>query len=233
MNILQIAQECCIRSKEPTITNLFADNEAEQEWLGYLQQAAKKIHMAHNWADLKEDYHFVTTSHEKTDYELPTDYFAFLTYFIYNSTKQEKIGNESDEEALSVASTNNTSQSLIKFRLIRGMIRFTYAIEADQALAFNYKIKDFAKYVDDSSTTYCDCFEHNEDTFLLDDELLILCVLELRSLALGFADVDRRALDCSRRMDQLIQKDDGVRIANTLMVDGYPNKTTNADWNRT
>ncbi len=248
MNILEIANQCCIRAKEPKISNLLSDDDSSMDWLGYINQVANRIFSAYDWNRVKKDYSFTTildpdTLLEKQDYDLPTDFDSMVLYYLYDSTRNERIGNESDEESVAMKSMNNTSQSLIKFRLMDGVMRFTYPIAIDRVLNYTYKSKNYVSTtlitvdadtgLDISTTTLGETFTSNDSIFLLNDELLILGVLYQRAVSLGFADAEIRRVEYMTKLNELIEKDGGQRQSNILSNEGYPNKTTDAMWNRT
>ena len=60
MNILDIAKQCCYRTGDPAISNLFADEDNSREWLGYISQAVQSIIREHNWSALTKDKFFIT-----------------------------------------------------------------------------------------------------------------------------------------------------------------------------
>ena len=85
MNILDIAKQCCYRTGDPAIVNLFADEDNSREWLGYISQAVQSIIREHNWSALTKDKSF-TTEGNNQEYPLPDDFGRIATYRLYNIT---------------------------------------------------------------------------------------------------------------------------------------------------
>ena len=73
MNILDIAKQCCYRTGDPALSNLFADEDKSRESLGYISQAVLSIIREHNWSALTKD-RFFTTEGNNQEYPLPDDF---------------------------------------------------------------------------------------------------------------------------------------------------------------
>lgn len=231
MNILEIANQCCIRCSDPTLRSLFSAEDNSSEWLGYLQQAVAAIPIAHNWAALTKDYTFVTSGN-RSEYDLPDDFDDMSTYNLYNMTNRRFIPCASNDAELWKEATHNRSQSSIHFRIMGGKIVFTYPIEDGITLKFTYTSEKPVKYVDsDGNVTYQQTITHDEDTFLLDDELLILKAISLRAKNLGLQEAPLREQDYQERLENKMVKDGG-NIQFNMFTQPYINKTTPIEWNK-
>lgn len=225
MNILDIAKQCCYRTGDPAISNLFADEDNSREWLGYISQAVQSIIREHNWSALTKD-RFFTTEGTKQEYPLPDDFGRIATYRLYNITDKCYIPFANNDAELDKMMMGDLSQTTIRFRIMGGNIKFTYPISPDQNIFYtyvsNYPIKS-------QDGTYKEYFTQNEDTFLLSDELLILKALALRSVNLGLPEVDRREDDYQRFL-ALETTSDGANVQYNMFEKGFANKTTPEDW---
>lgn len=231
MNILEIANQCCIRCSDPTLRSLFSNEDNSTEWLGYLCQAAAAIPDLHNWSALTKDYTIITAGNTDT-YDLPDDFDDMGTYNIYNMTNRRFIPCAGNDKELWKQATHNTSQSSIRFRIIGGKIVFTYPIEDGLTLKFTYTSKKPIKYEDSNgNVTYKECFSNDYDTYLLDDELLILKAISLRAKNLGLPEMSLREQDFQDRLQSKMVKDGG-NISFNMFEHPYINKTTPVDWNK-
>ena len=231
MNVLQIANQCCYRCSDPALRSLFQDDDNSREWLGYISQAVAAIPDTHNWSALTKDYTFITAGNTDT-YDLPEDFDDIGTYYIYNITNQRFIPCAGNDQELWKQATRNRSQSSIRFRIMGGKIVFTYPIEDGLTLKLTYQSNKPVKNVDsDGVVTYLEYFEHDNDTFLLDDELLILKAIALRAKNLGLAEAPMREADYEERLESKKVKDGG-NIKFNLFIQPFINKTTPVEWNK-
>ena len=72
-------------------------------------------------------------------------------------------------------------------------------------------------------------FTQNDDTFLLNDELLILKAIALRAVNLGLPEVDRREAEYQKFLT-LEMNNDGANVQYNMFEKGFANKTTPEDW---
>ena len=224
MNILDIAKQCCYRTGDPAISNLFADEDNSREWLGYISQAVQSIIREHNWSALTKD-RFFTTSGTNQEYPLPDDFGRIATYRLYNITNKCFIPYANNDAELNKMMIGDFSQTTIRFRIMGGNIKFTYPIDPEQSIFYtyisNYSVKD--------ENGLKEVFTQNEDTFLLSDELLILKALSLRAVNLGLPEADRREADY-RNLLTIEMNNDGANVQYNLFEEGFANKTTPEDW---
>ena len=113
-----------------------------------------------------------------------------------------------------------------------GKIVFTYPIEDGIELKFTYMSNKPVKYTDsDGNVTYKEYFTHDEDTYLLDNELLILKAIALRAKNLGLEEAPLREQDYQERLESKMVKDGG-NIQFNQFEHPFINKTTPIEWNR-
>ena len=224
MNILDIAKQCCYRTGDPAISNLFADEDNSREWLGYISQAVQSIIREHNWSALTKD-RFFTTEGNKQEYPLPDDFGRIATYRLYNITNKCFIPYANNDAELNKMMIGDFSQTTIRFRIMGGNIKFTYPIDPEQSIFYTY----ISNYPVKGENGLKEVFTQNEDTFLLSDELLILKALSLRAVNLGLPEADRREADY-RNLLTIEMNNDGANVQYNLFEEGFANKTTPEDW---
>jgi hypothetical protein len=224
MNILDIAKQCCYRTGDPAISNLFADEDNSREWLGYISQAVQSIIREHNWSALTKDK-FFTTEGTKQEYPLPADFGRIATYRLYNITNKCFIPYANNDAELNKMMIGDFSQTTIRFRIMGGNIKFTYPIASEQSIFYTY----ISNYSVKGENGLKEVFTQNEDTFLLSDELLILKALSLRAVNLGLPEADRREADY-RNLLTIEMNNDGANVQYNLFEEGFVNKTTPEDW---
>lgn len=224
MNILDIAKQCCYRTGDPAISNLFADEDNSREWLGYISQAVQSIIREHNWSALTKDK-FFTTEGTKQEYPLPDDFGRIATYRLYNITNKCFIPYANNDAELNKMMIGDFSQTTIRFRIMGGNIKFTYPIAPEQSIFYTY----ISNYSVKGENGLKEVFTQNEDTFLLSDELLILKALSLRAVNLGLPEADRREADY-RNLLTIEMNNDGANVQYNLFEEGFANKTTPEDW---
>lgn len=224
MNILDIAKQCCYRTGDPAISNLFADDDNSREWLGYISQAVQSIIREHNWSALTKDKSF-TTEGNKQEYPLPDDFGRIATYRLYNITNKCFIPYANNDAELNKMMIGDFSQTTIRFRIMGGNIKFTYPIDPEQSIFYTY----ISNYSVKGENGLKEVFTQNEDTFLLSDELLILKALSLRAVNLGLPEADRREADY-RNLLTIEMNNDGANVQYNLFEEGFANKTTPDDW---
>ena len=224
MNILDIAKQCCYRTGDPAISNLFADEDNSREWLGYISQAVQSIIREHNWSALTKDK-FFTTEGTKQEYPLPDDFGRIATYRLYNITNKCYIPYANNDAELNKMMIGDFSQTTIRFRIMGGNIKFTYPIDPEQSIFYTY----ISNYSVKGENGLKEVFTQNEDTFLLSDELLILKALSLRAVNLGLPEADRREADY-RNLLTIEMNNDGANVQYNLFEEGFANKTTPEDW---
>lgn len=224
MNILDIAKQCCYRTGDPAISNLFADEDNSREWLGYISQAVQSIIREHNWSALTKDK-FFTTEGTKQEYPLPDDFGRIATYRLYNITNKCFIPYANNDAELNKMMIGDFSQTTIRFRIMGGNIKFTYPIDPEQSIFYTY----ISNYSVKGENGLKEVFTQNEDTFLLSDELLILKALSLRAVNLGLPEADRREADY-RNLLTIEMNNDGANVQYNLFEEGFANKTTPEDW---
>ena len=224
MNILDIAKQCCYRTGDPAISNLFADEDNSREWLGYISQAVQSIIREHNWSALTKD-RFFTTEGNKQEYPLPDDFGRIATYRLYNITNKCFIPYANNDAELNKMMIGDFSQTTIRFRIMGGNIKFTYPIDPEQNIFYTY----ISNYSVKGENGLKEVFTQNEDTFLLSDELLILKALSLRAVNLGLPEADRREADY-RNLLTIEMNNDGANVQYNLFEEGFANKTTPEDW---
>lgn len=225
MNILEIVKQCCYRTGDPAITNLFEDEDNAREWFGYVSQAIPLIIREHNWSALTKD-RFFTTSGNNQEYPLPADFGRIATYRLYNITDKCYIPYANNDAELDKMMMGDLSQTTIRFRIMGGNIKFTYPINPNQNIFYTY-VSNYS--VKGQDGTYKEYFTQNEDTFLLSDELLILKALALRAVNLGLPEIDRREDDYQRFL-ALETTSDGANVQYNMFEKGFANKTTPEDW---
>ena len=231
MNVLEMVNQCCIRCSDPTVRSVFSTEDNSTEWLGYISQAAAAIPDTHNWSALTKDFTFVTSGNQ-TDYPLPDDFDDMGTYYIYNITNHRFIPCAGNDKELWKQATGNKSQSSIRFRIMGGKIVFTYPIEDGLTLKFTYNSNKPIKYTDSNgNVTYKETFSNDEDTYLLDDELLILKAIALRAKNLGLPEAPLREQDYQERLESKMVKDGGNIMFN-MYDHPFINKTTPIEWNK-
>lgn len=231
MNVLEMANQCCIRCSDTTLRSLFSTEDNATEWLGYINQACASIPDAHNWSALTKDYTFVTSGNTDT-YPLPDDFDDMGTYDIYNLTNRRYIPCAGNDKELWKQATGNTSQSSIRFRIMGGNIVFTYPIEDGLTLRFTYMSSKPVKNVDSNGVvTYKEYFTRDDDTYLLDNELLILKAISLRAKNLGLEEAPLREQDYQERLESKMVKDGG-NIQYNQFAHPFINKTTPIEWNK-
>lgn len=225
MRIIDIVSQCCYRTGDPTFQNLFADEDNAREWLGYISQALQSIIREHNWSALTKDAHFITQQDIK-DYALPEDFSRILTYKLYNSADQTAIPFANNDAELNKIMHRDESETSVRFRIMCGNIRLTYPISEGQDIHYTYLSKYAVKGQNNVAKEY---FTNNEDTFLLNSELLILKAIALRAINLGLPEADRREADYR---DMLAQEmtNDGANVNYNLFEECLTNKTTPDDW---
>lgn len=224
MNILDIAKQCCYRTGDPAISNLFADEDNSREWLGYISQAVQSIIREHNWSALTKDKSFITEGNNQ-EYPLPDDFGRIATYRLYNITNKCFIPYANNDAELNKMMIGDFSQTTIRFRIMGGNIRFTYPIDPEQNIFYTY----ISNYSVKGENGLKEVFTQNEDTFLLSDELLILKALSLRAVNLGLPEADRREADY-RNLLAIEMNNDGANVQYNLFEEGFANKTTPDDW---
>ena len=231
MNILEVANMCCVRCGDPTLRSLFSTEDNAEEWQGYLSQAVASIPVAHNWSALTKDYTFVTSGNTDT-YDLPADFDDMGTYNLYNLTNMRFIPCASNDVELWKQATHNRSQSSIHFRIMGGKLVFTYPIEDGLTLKFTYTSEKPIRYTaSDGTVTYKYNISNDDDEFLLDNELLILKALALRAINLGLPEAQLRDQDYRERLEAKMVKDGG-NIKFNMFVQPFINKTTPVEWNK-
>lgn len=223
MNILDIAKQCCYRTGDPAISNLFADEDNSREWLGYISQAVQSIIREHNWSALTKDKFFTTDGSQ--EYPLPDDFGRIATYRLYNITNKCFIPYANNDAELNKMMIGDFSQTTIRFRIMGGNIKFTYPIDPEQSIFYTY----ISNYSVKGENGLKEVFTQNEDTFLLSDELLILKALSLRAVNLGLPEADRREADY-RNLLTIEMNNDGANVQYNLFEEGFANKTTPEDW---
>lgn len=224
MNILDIAKQCCYRTGDPAIVNLFADDDNSREWLGYISQAVQSIIREHNWSALTKDKSF-TTEGNNQEYPLPDDFGRIATYRLYNITDKCFIPYANNDAELNKMMIGDFSQTTIRFRIMGGNIKFTYPIAPEQSIFYTY----ISNYSVKGENGLKEVFTQNDDTFLLSDELLILKALSLRAVNLGLPEADRREADY-RNLLTIEMNNDGANVQYNLFEEGFANKTTPEDW---
>lgn len=226
MNIQEVVEQARIRAKMPPISDLFSStDETALEFLGYANMMANKIFSENDWQYLKEDHEFTTTGYITEN--LPCDYASIMTYYIYDKSRNERIRNETDDESLSIVASKTISQSDIRFRLLNGKIKFTFAPDEGRELLLTYKKKNFVN-TNDVETQY---FTENASEFMLNDELLILGIVWKRAESLMLASEPRAFKNYLEKLDQLKQEDEGKRKFNILGDDDLrSNRTTDGTW---
>ena len=225
MKILDIVKQCCYRTNDPAISNLFADEDNSREWLGYISQAVQSIIRERNWSALTKDRFFTTTGN-KQEYSLPDDFAHIATYLLYNITNKCYIPYANNDDELNKMMVGDFSQSTIRFRIMGGNIKFTYPIDPEQNIFYTY-ISSYSFKVQDG--TIKEVFTSNEDTFLIADKLLILKAIAIRAVNLGLPEADRRESDY-RNLLALEMTNDGANVRYNMFEQSVINKTTPEDW---
>lgn len=228
MNLLEIVNQCCYRTGDPTVRSVFSNEDTSREWLGYISQAAALIKEEHRWSMLKKDTVF-TTSGNKKEYDLPSDFSEIASYNLYNLTLRRYIPAASDDSELMKIASRNRSQTTIRFRLMGGQIVFTYPIEDGIEIMYTYVSENIAKNNNSGSYVYKSSFSDDNDQFILDDELLILKAIALRAVNLGFPEAAQRENDYKTRLQMCMAKDAANMIYGLCEPEIY-NKTTNTQW---
>lgn len=225
MRILDIVTQCCYRTGDPAFQNLFADEDNAREWLGYISQALQQIIREHNWSMLTKDAK-ITTITDVKDYALPDDFSRMVIYKLYNKATDTTISYANNDAELNKIMRGDESETSVRFRIMGGNISLTYPITAGQDIYYTYLSKYAVKGQDNTKKEY---FTSNEDSFLLDDELLILKAIALRAVNLGLPEADRREADYQTFLS-IVMNNDGANVDFNLFDAGLTNKTTPDDW---
>lgn len=225
MKLLDIVKQCCWRTGDNAVSNVFADEDNAREWLGYISQALPLIVREHDWSMLTKDA-IITTKDDTKAYMLPQDFNHMASNRLYNQTDRCHIAFANNDAELAKIVSGDTSQTSVRFRIMGGKIVFTYPIEAKQKIYYTY-ISSYA--VIDENGNEKETFTSNEDQFMLNDELLILKAIALRAVNLGLAEADRREADYQSFL-QAETVNDGANVQYNIFDGELVNKTTPSDW---
>ena len=149
-----------------------------------------------------------------------------LTYKLYNNSIETVIPFANNDAELNKIMHKNESETSVRFRIMGGNIRLTYPITEGQEIAYTYLSKYAVKGENNVTKEY---FTSNEDTFLLNNELLILKSIALRAVNLGLPEAERREADYQTLLS-IEMNNDGANVNYNLFETGFTNKTTPDDW---
>ena len=223
MKILDLINRACTRSKMNAISSLKSKDLQAAEFLEYANQAAKFIADLWEWRKLvkewhltrdnKNNYQYDDLNHgEKCRFTLPEDYDSLITRFIYDLDSNEMLENQSDDGSLRdrAAKLNTSAPS---WRIVGDEIVFSNPVEIERDLVLTYKSKYFAKGADGKTK---DLFTADDDTFLLDEEALILGMMWQKSLGYEDTDLQARQEQFMGYLEYLKGKDNAKRVTSAF-----------------
>lgn len=210
MNIQEIVNSATRRMKEPSIANVSSEsNEHAMTYLESANKVARSIVEVFDWSNLLTDYSFYTVDGVK-EYVLPSDYKKMATTYMYNIDNNLVIKSETSDRTLAAQASKTTNWTAARFRIIRDNISFTVPADQINELKYTYVSNQFVKNAEDG-IIYKDMFTTNNDTFLLDDELLILGIVIDLKAQYGF-DNSLETVAFGSRLDLLTKNDKGNYI---------------------
>lgn len=219
MILQDVVKQCCIRTGDPLVTNLFKDEDNSKEWLGYISQAGHAIVKEHNWSVLKRFGSFTAESN-KTEYDLPSDFGHLTSLSLYNTAKEQNILFINDDDFIKL----NTSDDEF-YTIAGGKIVLSKPLAEGTIVRFMYNSNSICK----NRSEYKPHFTDDFDEFLLNPELLILKSIALRAVNLGFEEAGARDADYRTALT-LEMATDGANVYYNKFETEFEIKTTPRDW---
>lgn len=222
--ILDLINRACTRCKMNSISKIAGSEDLQvAEFVEYANQAAKFIADYYEWRKLvkewhltrdnKNNYQYDDLNHgEKCRFTLPEDYDSLISRNIYDLNSDEVLSNQTDDASLRerAAKTNTSAPS---WRIVGEEIVFSSPVETERDLVLTYKTKNFVKGADGKGKTV---FTANDDTFLLDEEALILGIMWQKSLGYEDTDLQARQEQFMGYLEYLKGKDNAKRITSAF-----------------
>lgn len=219
MILKDVVKQCCIRTGDTLVTNLFKDEDNSKEWLGYISQAGHSIMKAHNWSITKKVGSF-TAEENKIEYDLPADFGHLTSLSLYNTAKKQNILFINDEDFIRLDTSDDEY-----YTIAGGKIVLSKPLADKTTVRFMYSSNSICKNRDEYKSHFTDDF----DEFLLNPELLILKSIALRAINLGFEDASVRDSDYRTALT-LEMSTDGANVYYNKFGTEFEIKTTPKDW---
>ena len=205
MDISEIINEAASRLNEPVISDVFSTvNNQAKMYLSSAKKMSRDIAERTTWGELVIPYSFTTLAGVQ-EYCLPEDYKEVITDMLYNSTSQWAILKETPDQAQSYISTGNSSWTDTRYRIVRNKIRFTIPADSVDTIRYEYK----SKYLAENGGNYAETFEDSEDTYVLDDEALIMGIVYDVTRKYQFNDMAILKDEYENKISDLITKEAG------------------------
>lgn len=222
--ILDLINRACTRCKMNSISKIAGSKDLQAaEFLEYANQSAKFIADFWDWRKLTKEWHLnrievdnyqyeEDRSGTKCKYALPEDYDSLITRNIYDFSRDEVLSNQTDDASLRdrAAKTNTSAPS---WRIVGEEIVFSSPVEMERDLVLTYKTKNFVKGADGKGKTI---FTADDDTFLLDEEALILGIMWQKSLGYEDTDLQARQEQFMGYLEYLKGKDNAKRVTSAF-----------------
>lgn len=211
MTILEIVNKACTRTKFNKIDDLFIRNDNQvKEFLEYINAAVDDILSAYNWQELTKDYTFITTTPETNEYDLPPDFYDFLTNYIFDDSRQLVLASSTNNSSLSNKILDLNTDN-VSWRKQRNKIIFDTNIDAGRTLMFTYKSKNCIVGEDGLLKSN---FTLNTDRFLLDDEALVRGIVAQKAISYGDTDWQLRENQFKSKLMELAERNMPRTITN-------------------
>lgn len=224
MKILDLINRACTRCKMNSISKIAGSSDLQAaEFLEYANQSAKFIADYYDWRKLLKEWHLnrikvdnyqyeEDRSGTKCKYTLPEDYDSLITRNIYDFSRNEVLSNQTDDASLRDRAANaNTSAP--SWRIVGEEIVFSSPVETERELVLTYKSKNMVKGADGVCKQV---FTKDDDTFLLDEEALILGIMWQKSLGYEDTDLQARQEQFMGYLEYLKGKDNAKRVTSSF-----------------
>lgn len=210
MSILPAMQSAAVRLVGRKPSTFFATtNQFEMEIADLVTETAKDIAKTHDWQALLKQA-VLTGDGSTTSFDLPTDYDRMMikgevhskSWARWRFTPARDLDQLMDfQSGLSVLNPGI-------WTLLGGMMEFYPAPATGETPKFFYVSKNFAASKDDAPQ---DCFQKDDDKFLLDDRLLTLGLLWRWKAQKGMEYAELMA-SYEKALAEDIGRDKGARI---------------------
>lgn len=199
MNLKQMLDEVMLLAGMGTETAYVGSNDSISRLVSIANREAQKL-ATHPWQALRNTYEFSLST--DTEYSLPTGYRAFVPDTMYTDSHLYGADFQTSADEWAYLQSSNSGVGTLKARIIDGKININQPNSGDTV-----RVEYWSKYPVLSGTTAQQYFTADTDTFVLDDDLLILKTLARFKRLHGLPDwqVDQAEAD---RLEQTLRGQD-------------------------
>jgi len=205
--IINLIKQFNIRTKTPLQTTLTSLTDNNNEFVTCFSRAVSRIQTDGKWTPTIVFYN-ITGDGVSDTFILPADFVNLATPQLYDFAIKIPLTAATPEEFIKIKMLGLNGEPLLQYMIIDGNLQFSRAPMVGAVIGMAYYSNGLINNWDAGTSTYKtgSVFKNINDTFKIDDELLILGAQMFYAQQLGMQDAGIAETEYNKRLDWVKMK---------------------------